>query len=94
MYGCKGLHGRHRFGPGYAGADRHYGRLCKIFIAWLWGVSGGNGFHIYPFFDRLKSSPLFLNATKGIMASFVGLLLFVSIKFALAVPWDIIRVLL
>jgi chromate transporter len=49
---------------------------------------------INPVFDRLKSSSLFLKATKGILASFVGLLLYVLIKFALAVPWDIIRVLL
>jgi chromate transporter len=49
---------------------------------------------INPVFDHLKSSPLFLKATKGILASFVGLLLYVLIKFALAVPWDIIRILL
>ncbi len=49
---------------------------------------------INPVFDRLKSSPLFLKATKGILASFVGLLLYVLIKFAVAVPWDIIRILL
>jgi len=49
---------------------------------------------INPVFDRLKASPLFLKATQGILASFVGLLLFILIKFALAVPWDIIRVLL
>jgi chromate transporter len=49
---------------------------------------------INPVFDRLKSSPLFLKATKGILASFVGLLVFVLIKFALAVPWDILRILL
>jgi chromate transporter len=30
-------------------------------------------------------------AVKGILASFVGLLLFVTIKFAEAVPWDILR---
>lgn len=46
-----------------------------------------------PFFDRLKASPYFLRATKGILASFVGLLLFVTIKFALVVPWDIFKVL-
>jgi chromate transporter len=45
-------------------------------------------------FDRLKASPLFLKATKGILASFVGLLLYVLLKFGLAVPWDIFRVLL
>lgn len=49
---------------------------------------------ITPFFDRLKSSPLFLKATRGILASFVGLLLYVLIKFVIAVPWDIPRVLL
>jgi len=48
---------------------------------------------INPVFDRLKASPLFLKATKGLLASFVGLLLYVLIKFAIAVPWDIIRVL-
>jgi chromate transporter len=49
---------------------------------------------INPLFDRLKSSPLFLKATKGILASFVGLLLYVLIKFALAVPWDILHLLM
>jgi len=47
-----------------------------------------------PVFDRLKSSVYFTNATKGILASFVGLLFFVSIKFALAVHWDIFRMLI
>ncbi|MBU4319613.1 MAG: chromate efflux transporter [Nitrospinae bacterium] len=46
---------------------------------------------VSPFFDRLRRSPYFLNATKGILASFVGLLLFVTVKFALAVPWDIMK---
>jgi chromate transporter len=49
---------------------------------------------VNPIFDRLKASPLFLKATKGILASFVGLLLYVLLKFGLAVPWDIFRVLL
>lgn len=49
---------------------------------------------INPVFDRLKSSPLFVKATKGILASFVGLLLYVFIKFAVAVPWDIMRIFL
>jgi chromate transporter len=47
-----------------------------------------------PFFDRLKQSALFGKAIKGILASFVGLLLFVTLKFAMAVPWDVIRVLI
>lgn len=49
---------------------------------------------ITPFFDRLKNSSLFLKATKGILASFVGLLFFVTVKFAIVVPWDTIKVLL
>ena len=49
---------------------------------------------ITPVMDRLKTSVYFLNATKGILASFVGLLFFVTVKFGLAVPWDIVRVVL
>ncbi|HOE17285.1 MAG TPA: chromate efflux transporter [Syntrophorhabdaceae bacterium] len=41
--------------------------------------------------SRLRRSTLFSRATKGILASFVGILLFVTVKFALAVPWDILR---
>jgi chromate transporter len=47
-----------------------------------------------PFFERLKDSPWFIKATTGILASFVGLLFYVTIKFAIAVPWDAARVLL
>jgi len=47
-----------------------------------------------PLFDGLKTSMYFLNATKGILASFVGLLFFVTVKFLLNVPWDTIRVIL
>jgi chromate transporter len=46
---------------------------------------------ITPVMDRLKTSIYFLRATKGIIASFVGLLFFVTVKFALAMPWDIVR---
>lgn len=49
---------------------------------------------ITPIMDKLKSSIYFLKATKGILASFVGLLLFVTFKFSLAVHWDILKVLL
>lgn len=49
---------------------------------------------ITPLFDRLKGSVLFSRATKGILASFVGLLFFVTVKFSLAVSWDIAKVLL
>jgi chromate transporter len=49
---------------------------------------------VAPFFDRLKNSVYFMKAIDGIFASFVGLLLFVCIKFAMTVPWDIIRIFL
>jgi len=49
---------------------------------------------IAPIFDRLKSSPYFAGVINGILASFVGLLLFVLMKFAVAVPWDAVRILL
>jgi chromate transporter len=49
---------------------------------------------IAPYFDRLKRSPYFLKATKGILATFVGLLFYAMIQFALAVPWDILRILI
>jgi chromate transporter len=45
-----------------------------------------------PFFNSLQQSPIFARATQGILASFVGLLLYVTVRFALAVPWDILRV--
>jgi chromate transporter len=49
---------------------------------------------VAPLFDKLKRSPYFTKATKGILATFVGLLLFVAVKFVLNVPWDLVRVLL
>ena len=49
---------------------------------------------IAPFFDRLKNSIYFMKAIDGIFASFVGLLLYVCIKFTMTVPWDIVRILL
>jgi chromate transporter len=47
-----------------------------------------------PFFGRLKGSPAFARATGGILASFVGLLFYVTVGFALATPWDFFRVLI
>jgi chromate transporter len=41
-----------------------------------------------PLFERLKASPYFSRAIKGVLASFVGLLFFVLLKFGLAVHWD------
>jgi chromate transporter len=49
---------------------------------------------IAPIFDRLRSSPYFARVIDGILASFVGLLIYVLIKFALAVPWDEVRIIL
>ncbi len=44
-----------------------------------------------PFFDGMRKSKLFSQAVKGILCSFVGLLLFVTIKFAIAVPWNTVK---
>jgi chromate transporter len=44
-----------------------------------------------PFFDKLGGSPTFARATQGVLASFVGLLLFVTASFAMAVPWNALR---
>jgi chromate transporter len=49
---------------------------------------------VTPFFDSLRTSKYFVGATKGILATFVGLLFYATIEFALAVPWDVVRVLL
>ena len=43
---------------------------------------------VLPFFDRLRANPIFFSAIRGIVSCFVGLLLFVTIKFAFAVQWD------
>ena len=47
-----------------------------------------------PFFERLSQAGVVQSALTGILASFVGLLIFVTVKFAGAVPWDLARVLL
>ena len=47
-----------------------------------------------PYYDRLRSSPWFNRALRGVLYSFVGLLLSVTIRFGLNVPWDAIRILL
>jgi len=43
------------------------------------------------FSDRLKASRFFPRVIEGILASFVGLLVYVTIKFTLAVPWDLVK---
>ncbi len=47
-----------------------------------------------PYYDRLRSSPWFNRALRGVLYSFVGLLLSVTIRFGLKVPWDAIRIIL
>ena len=42
-----------------------------------------------PYFDRLQHSLLFRRALRGILASFVGLLLAVTVQFAAAVSWTV-----
>jgi len=49
---------------------------------------------IVPYFDRLRSSPYFKKVITGILCSFVRLLLTVTIRFAVDIPWDLARLLL
>jgi len=41
-----------------------------------------------PYYDRLQGSQLYKKMFQGILFSFVGLLLSVTLKLALAVPWS------
>jgi chromate transporter len=47
-----------------------------------------------PYYDRLRSSQWFNRTLHGILYSFVGLLVSVTIRFALNVPWDSLRAIL
>ncbi len=49
---------------------------------------------VVPYFDRLRGSPYFKKVMTGILCSFVGLLLTVTIRFALDIPWDVPRIFL
>jgi chromate transporter len=49
---------------------------------------------ISPYFDRLRTSPYFNKVIGGVLCSFVGLLLTVTIRFALNVQWDLPHILL
>jgi chromate transporter len=49
---------------------------------------------IAPYFDRLRSSAYFDRVIQGVLCSFVGLLLTVTIRFALDVHWDIVHIVL
>jgi chromate transporter len=47
-----------------------------------------------PFFNRLSSSPVFQKIIRGVLCSFVGLLVSVAIRLGLQVQWDLVHVLL
>ena len=49
---------------------------------------------VAPYYERLRMSGLFQKAIEGILCSFVGLLLSVTVRFAMNVPWDLTRILL
>jgi len=49
---------------------------------------------ISPYFDRLRTSPSFNKVISGVLCSFVGLLLTVTIRFASNVHWDLSHLLL
>jgi chromate transporter len=49
---------------------------------------------IAPYFDRLRSSAYYDRVIQGVLCSFVGLLLTVTIRFALDVHWDIAHIVL
>lgn len=46
------------------------------------------------FIERIGKSGYYRKATRGIILSFIGLLLFVTWNFAVAVPWDAVRILI
>ena len=48
---------------------------------------------IVPYFDRIRNSPYFSRVLMGILCSFVGLLLTVTVRFASNIPWDLPRLL-
>jgi chromate transporter len=49
---------------------------------------------VAPYFDKLRAFSYFNKAVSGVLSSFVGLLLSVTVLFALKIPWDLIRVLI
>jgi len=49
---------------------------------------------VSPYFDRLRTSPSFNKVIGGVLCSFVGLLLTVTIRFGSNVHWDLSHVLL
>jgi chromate transporter len=44
---------------------------------------------VAPYFDRLRTSPVFQRVVSGVLCSFVGLLLAATVRFAGDVAWDL-----
>ncbi len=49
---------------------------------------------VAPYFDKLRGYPYFNKALSGVLSSFVGLLLSVTVLFALKIPWELFRILI
>jgi len=49
---------------------------------------------IVPYFDKLKNIPRFTKIMEGILCSFVGLIVSVTVLFGMRIPWDLPRSLL
>ncbi len=49
---------------------------------------------IAPWFNRLRASPVFNRIIEGVLCSFVGLLLSVTVHFFTQITWDVARMLL
>jgi chromate transporter len=49
---------------------------------------------ISPFFNRLSASPIFNKIIRGVLCSFVGLLISVAVKLGAQVHWDVIHIVL
>ncbi len=45
-----------------------------------------------PFFEKLRISRYFYSITRGVLVTFAGLLLYVSVNFTLTIQWDIIKI--
>jgi len=46
---------------------------------------------VAPYYNKLLGFPYFSKAITGVLSSFVGLLLSVTLLFALTIPWDLFR---
>ncbi len=49
---------------------------------------------VVPYFDKVRDNPIFKKGLRGVLASFVGLLLAVTIQFSMAIHWDIYPILI